>query len=626
MITGDYPFERKTNRRRAALVLAAVALLGAQPGLAAGGAGDTARVTAVRFWSLGDITRVAIEVSSEFSYKSDRLPNPDRLFFDVHGAKPGMVQKGMQTIPVGDGLITQIRIAETTPGVTRVVIDLAQPATFVASQLSNPDRLVVEVRSKDKPAPPPSPSVTGGSKLSSLPAPPSEDLTATAKTAAPALKPIAKTESPEIVTRAKGQVALTAPAATAPAAPATSPATVAAVVSADRTKTEKLPATESKSKRDRRAANSKTSSTPPHESAPAASEPPVATEAAAVTKRAALAELTSRKAAVAPATLPAAPDAAPANNNPSGAGTPANSEVVASASVSDPQARDAGADPLASSARRDNAGRDLVAKLTPPKETPLKESAPAREALPAKRGDRDLTRALGLKLGRVALDAGHGGHDVGTHGPSGYLEKDLSLDITQRLGALIEERLGSEVIYTRQTDTYVGLEERTQIANERKADLFLSIHANSSPYRSAAGVETYVLNFTTSKNALELASRENASAQSSIFNLQELLGKIALREKVDESREFAMRLQTSLSVLSSNSNDGAKNRGVKRAPFVVLIGANMPSVLAEIGFLTNANDEALLRKPEHRQKIAEALYKGIASYASTLSRFQVARN
>ena len=244
--------------------------------------------------------------------------------------------------------------------------------------------------------------------------------------------------------------------------------------------------------------------------------------------------------------------------------------------------------------------RDVVAKVTPTKELstpePVKETGPIREGLPAKRGDRDLTRALGLKLGRVVLDAGHGGHDVGTHGPSGYLEKDLTLDVTRRLGALLEERLGAEVVYTRPSDAYVGLEERTRIANEHKADLFLSIHANSSPYRSAAGVETYVLNFTTSKNAMELAARENASAESSVFNLQELVNKIALKEKVDESREFATRLQTALSVLSTNSNESAKNRGVKKAPFVVLIGASMPSVLAEIGFLTNANDESLLRK------------------------------
>jgi len=248
-----------------------------------------------------------------------------------------------------------------------------------------------------------------------------------------------------------------------------------------------------------------------------------------------------------------------------------------------------------------------------------------RQSTPAKRGDQSLTRALGLKLGRVVLDAGHGGNDVGTHGPSGYYEKDLTLDVTQRLGALISDRMGSEVVYTRSDDNYVGLEERTHIANQRGADLCLSIHANSSPYRAAAGVETYVLNFTTSKTALQTAARENATSDRSIHELHNLLEKIALKDKIDESREFAAKLQTSLSVVSKSSTQGAKNRGIKSAPFVVLIGAEMPSVLAEIGFLTNSNEEVLLRKPEYRQKIAEALYKGISAYADTLSRVSVAR-
>jgi N-acetylmuramoyl-L-alanine amidase len=199
------------------------------------------------------------------------------------------------------------------------------------------------------------------------------------------------------------------------------------------------------------------------------------------------------------------------------------------------------------------------------------------------------------------------------------------LDVAKRLGTLLEDRLASEVVYTRSTDVYIPLEERTRIANEHKADLFLSIHANSSPYRTAAGVETYYLNFTTSKAALDLAARENASSERSVFDLKEILQKIALKDKIDESREFASCIQSSLSGVSLKGNAAAKNRGIKKAPFVVLIGASMPSVLAEIGFLTNSADEALLRKPEQRQKIAEALYKGIANYANTLSHFQVAK-
>jgi N-acetylmuramoyl-L-alanine amidase len=409
------------------------------------------KVTAVRFWTTGDTTRVAVEVSGEFKYKSDNLDTPPRLFFDVQG-RPAMSQK---TIPVGDHLLKQIRIAETHPGTTRIVFDLEQGADFTASQLSNPERLMVELHAK-------------------------------------AVKASATLATEELLAQAEPQ--------------------------------------------------------------------PVAKAAPGLPVLAAV----SRPVTVAPSVAP----------------TPA-----------------------------------------PPRKPDLPEpKAASRNA----NGDRTLTRALGLKLGRVVLDPGHGGHDVGTHGPSGLYEKDLVLDISQRLAMLLQDRLGSEVVLTRDDDTYVSLQGRTKIANESKADLFLSIHANSSPVKSVTGVETYYLNFTTSRSALDLAARENAASESSIFDLKDVLEKIALKDKIDESREFASRLQTSLYTLTKASAP-AKNRGIKKAPFMVLIGAQMPSVLAEIGFLTNANDEALMRKNEHRQKIAEALYKGIAAYAESLSQLQVAK-
>ena len=157
-----------------------------------------------------------------------------------------------------------------------------------------------------------------------------------------------------------------------------------------------------------------------------------------------------------------------------------------------------------------------------------------------------MARVLGLKIGRIVLDAGHGGHDTGTAGPGGLYEKDLVLDVTKRLGALIETRMGAEVVYTRSDDTFVGLENRTQIANEHKADLFLSIHANSSPVSVSSGVETYYLNFTSSKSAMEVAARENASSQKTVYELKDLLQKIALQDKIEESREFAARVQQGL--------------------------------------------------------------------------------
>ena len=240
-------------------------------------------------------------------------------------------------------------------------------------------------------------------------------------------------------------------------------------------------------------------------------------------------------------------------------------------------------------------------------------------------GKNSLTRALGLKLGRIVIDAGHGGHDQGTEGPKGLQEKELVLDVALRLGKLVEDRMGAEVIYTRTDDTFVPLEQRTALANEKKADLFLSIHANSSPYPRIAGVETYYLNFTDSKEALDVASRENASSQKSIFELQDIIHKITLHDKAEESREFAGRVQAALYAFSGHNVAGEKNRGVKKAPFVVLIGASMPSVLAEIGFLSNPREEALLKKPDYRQKLAEALYRGVTRYSDGLSHFQVAQ-
>jgi N-acetylmuramoyl-L-alanine amidase len=250
----------------------------------------------------------------------------------------------------------------------------------------------------------------------------------------------------------------------------------------------------------------------------------------------------------------------------------------------------------------------------------------SRAARRTSTGGSSLTRALGLKVGRIVIDAGHGGHDQGTQGPHGLVEKELVLDVAQRVGKLVEERMNAEVIYTRSDDTFVPLEGRTAIANQKKADLFLSIHANSSPYPRIAGMETFYLNFTDSKDALDVAARENASSQKSIFELQDIIQKITLHEKLDESREFAGRLQASLFALSTRNIPGQKNRGIKKAPFVVLIGASMPSVLAEIGFLSNPREESLLKKSDYRQKLAESLYRGISKYAEGLSHFQLAAN
>lgn len=435
--------------RAAACILSVVlaAPLGAQTGNA---------ITSVRAWTQGDVTRVAIETSAEPSWRGEAIGKPDRLFFDVRDAGIRLQAGAARIVEFDSPLVARARIAMNQRSVARVVLDLKGKVDYEASVLSNPWRLMVEIRPRGaaKPAP-----------------------------AAPAI------ETPKAV--------------------------------------------------------------PAPEPVP---------EAPVVTERAAAA---AAPAADAPAVAPA-PAAAP---------------------------------------------------VKPPKPASVNTVT----------GKRSLTRALGLKLGRVVLDPGHGGHDLGTTGVSGLDEKDLVLDVALRLGALIEERMGAEVVYTRTEDVFVPLEERTAIANRARADLFLSIHANSSRYRAIAGPETFYLNLTSSRDDLEVAARENAANGHNIFELQTLLQKIATQDKVQESSEFAARVQRALHGQAVKQNPAIKNRGVKKAPFVVLIGARMPSILAEIGFLSNAREEALLKSDAYRQKIAEALLAGVEKYGSTLSQMEVAR-
>jgi N-acetylmuramoyl-L-alanine amidase len=266
-----------------------------------------------------------------------------------------------------------------------------------------------------------------------------------------------------------------------------------------------------------------------------------------------------------------------------------------------------------------------VASPLPAKHTPTMDagrSGTAQAQLEARNtltGQPSLTRELGLKINRIVIDPGHGGFDTGAKGPQGLLEKDLCLDVALRLGQIIEENLpGAEVVYTRKDDSYVPLEERTNIANRADADLFISIHANSSDSSEVRGVETYYLSLASSKEAKELASRENALTQSSLHDLPDLVQKITRNEKKEESRQLAEQIQDMLSQRLQLVSRREKNRGVKQAPFIVLTGANMPAVLSEISFVSNANDENLLLQGEQRQRIAEGLYRGIAGYLDEL--------
>ena len=515
-------------------------------------------VTGIRHWSTPDYTRVAIDVEDEVKYEAGRVPNPDRIFFDLAGTKLASVLVG-KSFDVQDGFLKKIRVAQYQPDATRVVLEVADVSDYSAFLLPNPYRLIIDIHGRQ---------------------PQSQTL-------------IAKANASSSAANVEG--------------------TITGV-----TKEKSYRSVEKANEADKTAAPAAgtTSRKPVAGDNPAA--PPQTSQgtAAGSSKKAA-----SRKVVVDDNDESAEPEP-----------VKSSSTTMAVAKLNDPLfagPKDASGPELKATTEPTTAPTAVAvaprAKDGKKSGKSAAASAPAsHEAVPTSLGDRSLTRTLGLKIGRIVVDAGHGGHDTGTIGPDGLMEKDLVLDVALRLGRLLETRLGADVIYTRDDDTFIPLETRTAIANEHQADLFISIHANSSSDPSARGIETYYLNFTSNPDALEVAARENAVSQKSIFELQDLVKKITLKDKIEESRELATDVQQSLYGGLATRHSTLRDRGVKKAPFVVLIGANMPSILAEISFVSNPTDEAKLETPEYREKIAESLYKGIAKYAGGLSGVKVA--
>jgi len=251
---------------------------------------------------------------------------------------------------------------------------------------------------------------------------------------------------------------------------------------------------------------------------------------------------------------------------------------------------------------------------------PAAETASAASSPPPDRnatGGFSIARQLGLGVSRIVIDPGHGGHDPGAMG-NGVSEAELVLDIALRIEKLLQKQPGTEVVLTRRTDSFVPLPERTAMANREAADLFLSIHANASEDGAARGVETYFLNFANNLSAASVAARENAASGQSMGSLPDFVKAIALNNKLDESRDFATYVQRSMLEKLRAASKTTKDLGVKQAPFVVLIGAAMPSVLAEISFVTNTQEAKLLKSSAYRQRIADALFTAIRKYQGSL--------
>ena len=257
-----------------------------------------------------------------------------------------------------------------------------------------------------------------------------------------------------------------------------------------------------------------------------------------------------------------------------------------------------------------------AASLAPPSARQGVESATTPPAYNVT-GGLSIARQLGLGVSRIVIDPGHGGHDPGAKGKS-VSEAELVLDVALRLEKLLQKVPGVEVILTRRTDEFIPLPERTAIANREGADLFLSIHANAAANVQAHGIETYFLNFANNQSAAAVAARENAASTQAMGGLPDFVKAIAMNNKLDESRDFALHVQRAMVERQKTANKTLKDLGVKQAPFVVLIGANMPSVLAEMGFVTNTQEARLLKGNAYRQRIAESLFNAIRKYQTSL--------
>jgi N-acetylmuramoyl-L-alanine amidase len=514
--------------------------------------GKPARVLGIRHWSTPEYTRVAIDLEQGVKYQSQQIDNPDRVFFDLLNTK--LDPKLAKTFDVSDGLLKDIRMAQFTAGRARVVLDLDELSQFEASLLSNPPRLIIDIRNP-------------GTRNANASIHDGDDSHSSQQAPVPTVK-----QAASVTEAAEDEANDVAPNST------------------------------------RNVEESPTQN---------AADKPVRPNTVVIRNGV-------KK------TIVDADDDGSAVKDPA-TETPVLREKPTLARLDSPDVDFGKTKPVSTMSTRSTADEIPDHTLDHPKTgaTRSKRKAPIsdpdmREAQPTASGERSLTRALGLKIGKIVIDPGHGGHDTGTIGPNGLEEKDLVLDVSRRLGKLLQTRLGAEVIYTRKDDTFIPLETRTAIANQEAADLFVSVHANSSHDPDARGVETYYLNFTSSPDALEVAARENAVSEKSIHELQDLVKKIALREKIDESQEFAGDVQSSLHSGLAAKNPGERDRGVKKAPFIVLIGANMPSILAEISFVSNPGDERRLETADYRQKIAESLYRGVAKYVSGLSGVKVA--
>lgn len=232
-----------------------------------------------------------------------------------------------------------------------------------------------------------------------------------------------------------------------------------------------------------------------------------------------------------------------------------------------------------------------------------------------------LARQLGLHVGVIVLDPGHGGKDTGAISANGVYEKDIVLQIAKKLKKKLEATTGCRVVLTRSTDRFLSLEERTAIANANKADLFVSLHTNAHDDHNLYGTETYFLNLSNNKESARVAALENATSTRKISDLEHILKDIMLNTKINESSQLAKSVQEKMISDLNRKYDGVKDLGVKQAPFYVLLGAEMPSVLVEVAFISNRKEEQRLRDGNFQESLATGISQGIGAYIEQMKKF-----
>lgn len=542
---------------------------------------------------IGDLVRVTLEFDGEVDYRQERIEGPARLFFDM---------KKIQTAPAlqdavlsfNDTSVKNIRLGRPKLDTTRLVIDLDGVDSYSVFTLYNPYRVNVDLR---RSTPPPStlvaknnadrlkpesdvlsvpaamptpvtPSSLGTKVASATPPPPPAAPPLERIPPRPLPHPLASSRTPSVTTRPVATEIVEAPLPLLASAPSLVPVAVMARAPLSFPRISAMPWLEPKRVPETRLAATKSADTKTTE---------------------------SKTLAVADTKPPSVPAGRPASTTVARA-TSAPPSVRQSTTV----AKATTPPPLAS----------RTAPTGPDVPTPVAPSANTTGAF-------SLARQLGLGVARIVIDPGHGGHDSGSLGNK-VQEKEIVLDVALRLEKLLLAEPGFEVVMTRRTDVFIPLEERPAIANKHQADLYLSIHTNSSRNRQASGVETYYLNFASNPEAEELAARENAGAAQTMNHLPEIVKAIALNNKLDESRDFAQMVQESMTGGLKASDHDVRDRGVKQAPFVVLIGAGMPAVLAEISFITNTGEGGLMKTGAYRQRVAESLFAAVKKYQRSL--------